>query len=184
MIERVFTYTWSDAKRLTVLHALGFMYAKLATTPKVVTETVEGLIGELSSTPGADCPAPCALHNPASGTEAARAVLAPPMVDPTRATDYFQRDKKGNVLMAAPDGAELSRVKIVSAQKFSKAGKAPYLKVIFAAGVTIDGKTRPAGQANCFDQDLWPPIKNREGQVAALWIQESGNYLNVVGIRA
>jgi hypothetical protein len=172
MNTRTFTVTLDDADRLAVLTALGFA---AVITPVKLRRPVNELIDRLSGAEGQDAAQ--------SGTEAARAVLAPPMVDPTRATDYFQRDKKGNVLMAAPDGAELSRVKIVSAQKLAKTGKAPYLKVIFAAGVTIDGKTRPAGQANCFDQDLWPPIKNRENQVAALWIQESGNYLNVVGVR-
>jgi hypothetical protein len=194
MTERTFTYTWTDAKRLTVLHALGFMFAKLQTTPPLVTDVVMELIHELSTTSGTDDPrlaqAPPWIHPALSADanayadtaiSAARAVFAPPQ--PAAPMDYFQRDKKGNLQMSAPDGAELSQVKLLSAQKFAKTGKAPYLQVLFAAGTTVDGRVRPAGKANCFDPDLWNPIKNREGQVASLWIQESGNYLNVVGVR-
>lgn len=167
-MDRTFTYTWPDAKRLTVLHALGFMYAKLATTPKAVTETVEALIGELSTTPGQDCPAPCALHNPAnpaSGTDAARAVLAPPAP-----SDYFARDRKGNVLMTAPNGAEFQVLKIVGTAKTTK-----FLKVVLAN----------RGSANCFDTQLWPLIEKQDGKEAGLWIQKSadGKYLNIVGVR-
>lgn len=173
MTERIFTYQWSDAKRLTVLHALGFMYAKLQTAPPAVSESVLGLISELSTTPGRDA-------EPRSGTETARANAAASAYSPT---DYFARNKRGDTPATPPEGAELSTVRVVSAQKSAKPGKAPHLKVIFAAGVTADQKVRPAGQANCFDDQLWPLITKREGQQAQLWILESGNYLNIVGVR-
>jgi hypothetical protein len=174
MTERTFTYTWSDAKRLTVLHALGFMLVRLETdkTPPAVSQTVLEIIGELSRTTGQDSPG----ASPTGGAAAAHAVLAPPAPH-----DYFAANKKGDVPMTPPDGAELSNVKIVSAQQLR--GK-EYLTVIFQAGITLDGKARPAGKANCFDKGLWSAIKNRENQIASLWIMESGNYLNIVGVRA
>jgi hypothetical protein len=179
MTTRTFTITLDDADRLAVLTALGF--AQMI-TPVKLRRPVTELIDRLSAANGQDAPADPLR----SGTEAARAVLSPPpAASPVPTTmDYFQRDKKGNLQMSAPDGAELSQVKIVSATKFAKAGKAPYMQVLFAAGVTFDGRVRPAGKANCFDPDLWNPIKNREGQVASLWIAESGSYLNIVGVRA
>jgi hypothetical protein len=166
MSERTFTYTWSDARRLTVLHALGFMYAKLATAPPAVSETVLSLVNELSSKPGAD-----------SGTEAARAVLSPPPLAPNAQPqawrDHFAADRKGNVPAKAPNGSELQTIPIVSASE-APDSKGKHLAVIFGGG---------RGKANCFDPQLWPLIKKAQGHEAQLWILVSGNYLNIVGVR-
>ena len=165
MTDRVFTYTWTDSKRLTVLHALGFMYAKLKTCPVAVTETVEGLIGELSITRGQDTPAPHP-QTETGGTEAARAVLAPTPVD------TFARTRKGDVQLTAPEGAEFSMPGIVGRAKTEK-----YLKVILAH----------AGTANCFDPELRALIEKFDGKKPlGLWIKKSdnGKYQNIVGVRA
>jgi hypothetical protein len=168
--ERTFTYTWSDAKRLTVLHALGFMYAKLKETPPTVSETVLGLIGDLSNGHGKDAPVPAPADLSANqygrGAQDARAILSP-----QSQTDYFARDRKGNLLVEAPEGATLQKLGIVGTAKTSK-----FLKVIL----------RNAGTANCFDPQLWPILERHEGKEAGLWIKPSddGKYKNVVGVRA
>lgn len=176
MTERTFTYTLTDAKRLAVLHALGFMLAKLPATPPVVGETVIHLIYEFSTMQGADPkPEQIPMRDQA---EAARAILERPSA-PTQ-TDYFQTTKKGTMPTAPPEGAELSQVKVISAQKLKMADK--YWTVIFAAGVTAEGRARPAGRASCWDSRIFEKIT--AGATAHLWIQESGNYLNIVGVRA
>jgi hypothetical protein len=171
MTERTFTYTWTDAKRLTVLHALGFMFVKFEKSPPAVTEAILGLIGELSTVSGKDAP----RNQTGASSESAAFIKLEP-----EPTDYFAANKKGDIPANAPDGAELSHVKLVSAQQ--PRGK-EYLTVIFAAGYTADGVVRPAGKANCFDKQLWRFIQNRENQTASLWIMASGNYLNIVGVR-
>ena len=102
---------------------------------------------------------------PQSGTDAARAVLAPPAP-----TDYFARDRKGNIPAVAPEGAEFAVHKIVGTAKTAK-----FLRVILANH----------GQANCFDSQLWPLIEKHDGQEAGLWIKKSEDerYQNVVGVR-
>jgi hypothetical protein len=101
-----------------------------------------------------------------SGTEAARAVLAPPAP-----TDYFARDRKGNVLVAPPKGSEEKSVRILQANESTEG--TPRLSVVFTGG-----------KGNCFDSQLWELIKRRVGQDTTLWIAKSGNYLNIVGVRA
>lgn len=181
MTTRTFSLALSDTDRLAILSALGFssMYLHAKMTPELHSDWVtpiDRLIATLSSAPGHDSSS--AL--PQSGTDAARAVLAPPAP-----TDHFAASRKGDIPVSAPDGAELSSVKIVSAQPThsKKAGGQDYLAVIFAAGTTADGRVRPAGKASCFDKQLWRFIQNRENQAASLWIMESGNYLNIVGVR-
>jgi hypothetical protein len=102
---------------------------------------------------------------PQSGTEAARAVLAPPAP-----TDYFASDRKGNIPVVAPKGAEFAVRRIVGTAKTAK-----FMKVILANH----------GQANCFDSQLWPMIEKQDGKEAGLWISKSadGKYLNIVGVR-
>ena len=93
----------------------------------------------------------------------------------TPARDYFARDRKGNVPPGPPEGAELQTVKIVGAQEMASKtpGKNSFLKVVFNGG-----------QAACFDSALWPHIIKQTGLDAILYVAKSGNYLNIVGVRA
>lgn len=160
--ERTFTLTLTDAKRLTILHALGFMYAKLDKTPPVVTEAVLGLIGELTTAPGKD---QTLAQVTGGGTAPAHAILGR-----SPSQTLFARDRKGDSPTSAPTGAELGTYRIVGTAKTAK-----YLKVILAN----------KGTANCFDSALWPLIEKREGQDCELWLTKStdGKYLNIVGVR-
>ena len=173
MTERTFTVTYTSEQRLTVLYALGFMRAMLGNMGtgmfdvSDVRDSVTNLIGDMTKAPGVD-----------SGTDAARAILqpaAPPAPTAHSPRDYFAADRKGNAPSVAPDGAELQPATIVSAQE-KKSAKGAYLAVIY----NVAGK---GGKANCFDPALWPHITARQGKSAELWIAESGNYLNIVGVR-
>ena len=170
MSERTFTITLSDEQRLTVINALSFSLGQLAVHPvtAAVREPIIQLIGQLSEAKGKD-----------SGAEAARAILQP-IHQPNPPVDYFARDRKGNVPMNPPEGAELRNVRIIQATEVpAKSGKAGFLQVIFSAANPKDG-----GKANCFESQLWNAIRNRLNQPAELWILQSGNYLNIVGVRA
>lgn len=94
----------------------------------------------------------------------------PPTPIPAELMDYFARDRKGNVPKSAPAGATLQTVRI---QGTTESVDRKHLKVIYAGG-----------KANCFDRELWPRIVRQSGQDAQLWILESGNFLNIVGVRA
>ena len=60
--------------------------------------------------------------------------------------------------------------------------KGKHLQVIFSA--SDRARAARSGKANCWDPQLWPLIKKAQGHDAQLWIAESGNYLNIVGVRA
>jgi hypothetical protein len=119
-------------------------------------------MSDLPATPGKDAPA----LPQKGGTAPAHAILAPPAP-----TDYFARDRKGNVPMTAPEGAEFAVRKIVGTAKTAK-----FLKIILANSAT----------ANCFDPQIWPVLERQEGKETGLWIKKSedGKYLNVVGVRS
>lgn len=178
MSDRQFTLSMSDAERLMVLHALGFMLVKLPTTPLEVNQAVVKMISKLSDSPGVDAKPE---QIPMGGTEAARAILERPAV-PRVPQDYFQPNKKGQTQTKPPEGAELSTVRIVSVRKQKMDAK--YWTVIFGLGTTSDGATRPAGKASCWDPSIAQELLLAEGKSAQVWILESGNYLNIVGVRA
>jgi hypothetical protein len=168
MSERTFNFVLNDEKRLTMLYALGFMFHHVADAPAGVKEPVVQLINELTVAGGKEP----AVEN--SGTEATKAPSS------SGAVDYFAVDRKGNVPRKPPDGAELQSVRIVSAVP-----KGKYLQVIFGSSEPGEKITKTlGGKANCFDESLWPRIKQAQGQKLGLWILESGNYLNIVGVRA
>ena len=111
---------------------------------------------------------------PNSGTEAARAVLAPPAAPPAGILvrderDYFTRDRKGNAPSLPPDGAELKTLTVLQAKE---SADKKYLTVVFQGG-----------KANCFDPALWPRIVKGASQ-QALWLTKSDKYINIVGVRA
>jgi hypothetical protein len=189
--DRSFTVILDDSDRLMVLTALGFasMHLIAASAPIDMRRPIDALIRKLSSAPGQDSP------QPNSGTDAARAVLAP-MAQPREPQrgetitygpaqqDYFAADRKGNISTNPPTGAELAVVPIVSAQEKPSA-KGKFLQVIFGMSAAGTGAARTlSGKANCFDVSLWPHIKKAQGHEAQLWIVEKGDYLNIVGVRA
>ena len=169
MTERNFTITLGAEERFSVLVGLGFLWAQLGNAPDAITKPIAVLIDKLTTTPGVDQSQAAAQPNQrtiASGAAPAHAILAPP-----EPTDYFARNRKGDIQVEPPTGAELSTHEIVGTAKTEK-----YLKVI------LKGK----GQANCFDRDLWQMLENRKGQAVGLWIKpsEDGKYQNLVGVRA
>jgi hypothetical protein len=201
MTTRTFSITLDDADRLAVLTALGFAEH---ITPLRLRRPINELIDRLSTANGQDVPHEknaacgrldaqgkrCPICHPedwaSSGTDAARAVLASSSPSPNAEIqrgvtphDYFAVDRKGNIPQQAPSGAELQTVSVVSAQERPD-NKGKHLQVIFAGSPRAAG----SGKANCFDPQLWPLIKKAQGHDAQLWIAESGNYLNIVGVRA
>ena len=154
MSDRTFTIQMGEDERLMLLAALGFAVIRL---PQGEPATIiNTLIAKLCVTPEAKA-------------------IAQPAVAPATTRDYFQRDRKGNELSGPPEGAELKTVKIVGAQEMASKtpGKNPFLKVLFNGG-----------QAACFDSLLFPHIVKRTGEEAALYFVKSGNYWNIVGVRA
>ena len=63
-------------------------------------------------------------------------------------------------------------------KKPRKEGGKEYLKV------TWESDTRGFVDANCFDNKLWPWLINQQGKKTTLYLMKSGEYLNVVGVRA
>jgi len=89
----------------------------------------------------------------------------------TGAKDYFERDKKGNTPTTAPkEATDFRMVRINEAGV--PAGK-NYLRVMFGDGA----------HANCFDERLFPLIQNARGKEIGLYLKQSGNYLNIAGVR-
>jgi hypothetical protein len=163
MSDRLFTITMTETQRLASLYALAFMRQQMYSAVQL-TEPILDLMGKLTAATGTDQ----AIDQPI-----ARPVSRPA---PVTKLDYFQRDRKGVAPTIAPTDAELMTVNVVAAtEKPIKNGRA--LEVIY----NVAGK---GGKAKCFDASLWPYITPRQGQTAELWILESGNYLNIVGVRA
>lgn len=182
MTERQFTIALTDAERLMVLTALGFVSMRVppASHPWTV---IDGLIAKVTHASVANERTPAGGESrtefehdrfgtagPISGTGTARAVLAPPTPK-----DYFQPTKSGKAVTEAPEGAELSQVKISSVQKLKLDAK--YWTVTFT-----HGEPQTAGRASCWDAVLAEKLRGVSS--AWVWIQESGNYLNIVGVRA
>jgi hypothetical protein len=165
MTERTFTIALNDTDRCMILTALGYAgtYLIAHSAPIEQQRPINELIRRLSDAPGQDVQH---AADPAASTPAA----APSRPAPVTFVDYFQRDRKGNFPSTAPDGATLQTVKVLQAKPIRAVGKAPRLEVLYQGG-----------KANCFDELLWPRI-SKVGE-AQLWIAESGNYLNVVGVR-
>jgi hypothetical protein len=162
MSERTFTLTLTADQRFVNLYALSFALRQVAgVAPVEVTQPIQSLIAQLSATPGQE-----EARSPLPPAPAAK----PPAPIPAQTQDYFIRDRKGNALTAAPAGAALQTVKI---QATTESVDRKHLKVVYGGG-----------KANCFDRELWPHLTRASGKDAQLWIQEKGDFLNVVGIRA
>ena len=170
MSERTFTLQFTEEERTATLYALGFFFKAMRDT--VAGGRLEKLEYKLQHAIADDCRD--VLPQPNSGTEAARAVLAPPAAPPAGILvrderDYFARDRKGNTPALPPDGAELKTVQVLQAKE---SADKKYLTVVFQGG-----------KANCFDSALWPRIV-KGPSVQSLWLTKSDKYTNIVGVRA
>lgn len=125
-----------------------------------------------------------AIATPKSSAGEVRA-YAGPAAAPTPAPiaeerDRWARDRKGKEL-PNPEGCTAQTVHVwkVEQKQSRTPGKAPFWKVTWQS---------PTGKgyvdANCFDDQLAPVIMARQGKSAILHTVRSGDYLNVVGVRA
>ena len=177
MSDRTFTIQMNDASRLMTLVALGAVEVLMNLnfeTPRdvILFEPLFQLRDLLISAPGSDGQP---IQAPGQSDSASQGAPLPQGETNHALRDYFQRDRKGNELSGPPEGAELKTVKIVGTQEMASKtpGKNPFLKVLFTGG-----------QAACFDSLLFPHIVKQTGQEAALYFVKSGNYWNIVGVRA
>ena len=134
--------------------------------------------------------APIFVESPSGGTQHARAVLSPPPESPAAARpspptpvdmrDRWARDRQGNEL-PNPEGCAARLVKIwkVEQIKPKTAGKKEFMKV------TWQGE-KGFVDANCFDSHLFPWLIKAQASLekTTLHLTRSGNYLNIVGVRA
>lgn len=145
-----------------------------------LAKTLGGLVTKLIN-------APIFVESPTGGTQAARAVLAPPTASPAAAhppapielRDRWARDRKGSEL-PNPEGSVSREVTIWKTEQkpAKKANGKTFLKV------TWQSQERGYVDANCFDSQLFPWLIKQTGQKTTLYLVKSGEYLNVVGVRA
>jgi hypothetical protein len=164
MSEPTYTITITETERTALAKALGMLTTKLINAP-IFVESESG------------------------GTHAARSVLSPPQqASPAAAPsptpvievrDRWARDRKGGEL-PNPEGCVAREVHLSKTEQKQprKTGGKPYLKV------TWESSERGFVDANCFDDKLWPWLINQRGKRTTLYLVKSGEYLNVVGVRA
>ena len=167
MSEPTYTITISEAERTAWAKVLGGLVTKLINAPIFV-------------------------ESPTAGTAAARAVLSSPPQDspaqpsghvppptPMQPRDRWARDRKGNEL-PMPEGYAAREVTIWKAEQKppKKENGKPFLKV------TWQSQDRGYVDANCFDSQLFPWLIKQTGQRTTIYLVKSGEYLNVVGVRA
>jgi hypothetical protein len=177
--DKTFTLVLTDAERLAILYSLGYFWQSMSGS--AASNSISLLEKRLHDAKADNE----ARINPASGTEAARAVLSPPPAVEVRdgqarmqITDRWQRSKAG-VELPFPEGHEVFEVAITKAERKDLSDGRPRM---------IVGWPVPQGQgfasANCFDEKLFPWLSSRLKQKTVLYIMRSGKYLNVVGVRA
>lgn len=164
MSEPTYTLTITETERTLLSRALGLFVTKLTNAPIFV-------------------------ESPSGGTQAARSVLSPPQQAPPAAAanpapvieqrDRWARDRRGREL-PNPEGSVARQVHLSKTEQKMprKAGGKPFLKV------TWEAHDRGFVDANCFDDQLWPWLINQRGKPTTLYLVKSGEYLNVVGLRA
>lgn len=180
--EPTYTITITETERTALARTLGLLVTKLTSAPVFV-------------------------EAPSGGTQAARAVLSPPEQrrmgqqkdDPAIANsaqssppaaaappapvieqrDRWARDRKGKEA-PFPEGCVTRQVHLSKTENREprKTGGKPYLKV------TWESQDRGFVDANCFDVYLWPSLIQQAGKLTTLYLMKSGDYLNVVGVRA
>ncbi|HME11880.1 MAG TPA: hypothetical protein VKF79_03390 [Candidatus Acidoferrum sp.] len=159
-----YTITLTEAERTAMAKVLGAFVTKLINAP-VFVESASG------------------------GTSAARAVLAPPPTPAaaaptpppvTEPRDRWARDKKGNEL-AYPEDCVMHEILIWKAEL-----KKPYNKPDGKQFLKVTWQSQESGyvDARCFDTQLFPWIIGQIGKKMTLYFVKSGEYLNIVGVRA
>jgi hypothetical protein len=163
MSEPTYTLTLTESQRVALAAALGILVAKLANCHIEIAAPK--------------------LESPDGGTHSARAILSPPAAasakpsPPIEQRDRWARNRKGEEV-PNPEGATAREVNLwKTEQKTGKSGGKSYLKV------TWQGENGFV-DANCFDQQLFPWLIKQAGQKTRLYTVRSGNYLNIVGVRA
>jgi hypothetical protein len=117
----------------------------------------------------------------ATPTGAAPPAARAPQPAPIEVRDRWAKDRKGNEL-PFPKDCTAGQGKIwKTEERPTKDKKGTYLKVtweVIAGAGHVD--------ANCFDKDLraWVAKVHAEGKPTTLYTVHSGNYVNLVGIRA
>ena len=159
MSEPTYTITMSEAERTAFAKVLGGLVTKLINAPVFV-------------------------ESPSGGTQSARAVLSPPPQAPAVAPnpapielrDRWARDRKGQEV-PMPEGYAAREVTIWKAeQKPKKTGTGNFLNV------TWQSHDRGYFDAKCFDSALFPWLQ--AGNKTTIYLVKSGQYLNIVGVRA
>lgn len=170
MSEPTYTITISESERTLIAKALGGLVTKLLNAPIFV-------------------------EAPSGGTQAARAVLSPPPTPAAAAPsqqppvieqrDRWASDRKIKApqdagIFWAQNGATAREVTIWKTEQkpAKKEGGKPFLKV------TWQSQDRGYVDANCFDSQLFPWLIKQQGQRTTIYLVKSGQYLNVVGVRA
>lgn len=125
------------------------------------------------------------IEAPTGGTQVARAILSspapsttPPAVTQSPAPILEQRDrwatdKAGNPYTPTSKGVHPLEVHIWKLKQTDK-----YLRV------TWQNHGAGYGDANCFDPELWPWLAKKQGEMTRLYVTQSGNYTNIVGVCA
>ena len=193
MAEATYTVILTESERTAMAKVLGGLVTKLINAPIFVETEV---VCDQVSTPHSY--ESCVLNHqrkshesPSGGTQSARAVLSPPPESPAAARpspptpvdmrDRWARDRKGKEV-PNPEGCVSRCVKIwkVEQIKPKAAGKKEFMKV------TWPSQEHGFVDANCFDAQLFPWLIKAQASIekSTLYLVKSGEYLNVVGVRA
>jgi len=168
MSEPTYTIALTESERTAMARVLGALVTKLINAPLQIDEAPNG------------------------GTQAARAVLAPPPQNPLSPSpaaahpptpelrDRWARDRKGNDV-PNPEGCESVERYISKLEDKPLADKRARM---------IVGWPSPTGngfvEASCFDSKLFPwlILRQKSGEKTVLHVVKKGKYLNIVGVRA
>ena len=169
MPEATYTLTLTESERTAIAKALGGLVTKLINAPIFV-------------------------ESPSGGTQSARAVLSPlpespaaarPSPTPVDLRDRWASDRKIKSpqdagIFWAQQGAVAREITIWKTEQkpAKKANGKPYMKV------TWQSQERGYIDANCFDSQLFPWLIKQTGQRTTIYLVKSGQYLNIVGVRA
>ena len=171
MSEPTYTLTLTESERTALAKVLGSLVTKLINAPIFV-------------------------ESPTGGTAAARAVLSsPPQDSPAlpsghvppplpQARDRWASDRKIKApqdagIFWAQQNAVAREVTIwKTEQKPKKTGTGNFLNV------TWQSHDRRYIDAKCFDSALFPWLIQQTGNKTTIYLVKSGQYLNIVGVRA
>lgn len=163
--EPTYTLTLTESERTAMAKVLGSLVTKLINAPIFV-------------------------ESPTGGTAAARAVLSsPPQDSPAQPSghvppplpqsrDRWARDRKGQEV-PMPEGYAAREVTIWKTEQKPKKDKSGNF-----LNVTWQSHDRGYIDAKCFDSALFPWLIQQTGNKTTIYLVKSGQYLNVVGVRA